>query len=77
AGRLSISRTLQTVGGKPTEFGAKTRSSRRRVELDDQTIDILVAWRRRLEADRLPYGVANSSRASFVAADCLASAFMI
>ena len=27
-GRLSIMRTLQNVGGKPTEFGVKTRTSR-------------------------------------------------
>jgi integrase len=57
AQRLSISRTLQTVGGQPTEFGAKTRSSRRCVDLDSQTMDVLAEWRRRLRHDGLPHGV--------------------
>ena len=35
--RLSISRSLQNVGGKPVEFGVKTRTSRRTVELDQHT----------------------------------------
>ena len=35
--RLSISRTLQNVGGQPVEFGVKTRTSRRTVELDQHT----------------------------------------
>ena len=35
ASRLSISRTLQNVGGRPVEFGVKTRTSRRTVDLDD------------------------------------------
>ena len=35
--RLSISRSLQNVGGRPVEFGVKTRTSRRTVELDHHT----------------------------------------
>lgn len=54
--RLSISRSLQNVGGKPVEFGVKTRTSRRTVELDRHTLDVLVRWRRRLQRDRLPHG---------------------
>jgi integrase len=38
ASRLSISRTLQNVGGRPTEFGVKTRTSRRTVDLDHHTV---------------------------------------
>ena len=34
ARRLSIRRTVQCVGGQPVEFGVKTRTSRRTVELD-------------------------------------------
>lgn len=52
--RLSVSRTLQNVGGRPAEFGVKTRTSRRTVELDETTLQLLLRWRRRLEHDRLP-----------------------
>jgi integrase len=54
--RLSVSRTLQNVGGRPVEFGVKTRNSRRSVELDRTTLDELLRWRRQLERDRLPCG---------------------
>jgi len=54
AGRLSISRTLQNVGGRPTEFGVKTRTSRRCIDLDPATVDVLRVWRRRLGDDGLP-----------------------
>lgn len=54
--RLSISRTLQNVGGRPVEFGVKTRTSRRTVELDQATLQLLLSWRRRLGRDRLPAG---------------------
>jgi integrase len=54
--RLSVSRTLQNVGGRPVEFGVKTRTSRRSVQLDHATLDELMGWRRRLERDGLPCG---------------------
>ncbi len=54
--RLSVSRTVQNVGGRPVEFGVKTRTSRRSVELDSATLDELLRWRRRLERDGLPCG---------------------
>jgi integrase len=54
--RLSISRSLQNVGGKPVEFGVKTRTSRRTVELDHHTRDLLVRGRRRLQREQLPHG---------------------
>lgn len=54
--RLSISRSLQNVGGKPVEFGVKTRTSRRTVELDHHTRDLLVRWRHRLQREQLPHG---------------------
>ncbi len=53
--RLAIRRTLQCVGGQPVEFGCKTRTSRRSVELDHGTVDLLRGWRRRLIRDRLPH----------------------
>ena len=57
ANRLSIRRTLQCVGGTATEFGPKTRTSRRTVELDVATLDLLQRWRRQLEAEGLPAGI--------------------
>jgi integrase len=54
--RLSISRTLQNVGGRPVEFGVKTRSSRRTVDLDEQTVRQLDRWRRQLRCEGLPHG---------------------
>ena len=56
ARRLSISRTLQNVGGTPVEFGVKTRTSRRCVDLDAATLRQLERWRRRLRSDGLPHG---------------------
>lgn len=56
AKRLSISRTLQSVVGKPVEFDVKTRTSRRCIDLDDNTTDVLVQWRRKLDRDGLPHG---------------------
>lgn len=54
--RLSVSRTLQNVGGRPVEFAPKTRTSRRSVELDRATFDELRRWRRQLDRDGLPCG---------------------
>ena len=51
-----MSRTLQNVGGRPVEFGVRTRTSRRSVELDRVTLDELIRWRRHLERDGLPCG---------------------
>lgn len=53
--RLSISRTLQNVGGRPVEFGCKTRTSRRTVDLDADTMRQLDGWRRQLRRDDLPH----------------------
>lgn len=54
--RMSIHRTVQAVGGRPVEFGAKTRTSRRSVDLDEATAKLLQRWRRRLHRDGLPNG---------------------
>ena len=54
--RLSVSRTLQNVGGRPVEFAPKTRTSRRSVEIDRATLDELRRWRRQLRRDGLPCG---------------------
>jgi integrase len=54
--RLSVQRTLQCVGGRPVEFGVKTRHGRRCVDLDETTVDLLQAWRRQLRRDGLPCG---------------------
>jgi hypothetical protein len=55
--RLSIQRTLQCVGGRPVEFGVKTRNSRRCIDLGETTVDVLRAWRRQLRRDGFPCGV--------------------
>ena len=49
-------RTLQTVAGRPVEFGVKTRTSRRTVDLDQNTIEVLNRWRHRLRHDGLANG---------------------
>ena len=54
--RVSVRRSLQCLAGTPVEFGAKTRSSRRPVDLDAATVRVLQRWRRRLEGDGLPHG---------------------
>lgn len=56
AQRLSVHRTIQALDGRPVEFGAKTRASRRNVDLDPTTIDVLRRWRSRLENEGLPHG---------------------
>lgn len=56
ASRLSISRTLQNVGGRPVEFGVKTRTSRRTVDVDAATVAELVRWSGRLDREGLAHG---------------------
>lgn len=53
--RLSISRTIQSIAGQPVEFPVKTRTSRRCIDIDNETMDILGRWRRRLTRDGLPH----------------------
>jgi len=55
--RLAIRRTLQCVGGQPVEFGVKTRTSRRSIELDAGTVTLLTRWRRHLQRGGLPAGI--------------------
>ena len=54
--RLAISRTLQSIAGHPVEFPVKTRTSRRCIDLDDATMDVLARWRRRLSREGLAHG---------------------
>lgn len=54
--RISIHRTIQALAGMPQEFGAKTRTSRRSVDLDPATAALLRRWRRQLIKDGLPHG---------------------
>ncbi|MEJ6511597.1 MAG: site-specific integrase [Acidimicrobiales bacterium] len=54
--RLSVSCTLQNVGGRPVEFAPKTRTSRRSVEIGRATLYELRQWRRQLGRDGLPCG---------------------
>jgi integrase len=54
AKRLSTSPTLQNVAGNPVEFDVKTRTSRRGIDLDDNTMEVLVQWRQ-VDRDGLPH----------------------
>src|SRR6202022_1714658 len=54
--RLSISRTLQSLAGSPVEFDVKTRTSRRCIDIDDNPMQVLARWRRKLYRDGLPHG---------------------
>lgn len=54
--RVAVRRSVQCVGGRPAEFGAKTRSSRRNIDLDPITIRVLRRGRTELERDGLPHG---------------------
>lgn len=54
--RLSITRTIQNVAGRPVEFDVKTRTSRRCLDLDAKTVNVLANWRRRLYRDGLRHG---------------------
>ncbi len=56
AKRLSIIRTLQNVGGNPVEFDVKTRTSRRCIDIDNNTMRVLTRWRRRPHHDGLLHG---------------------
>ena len=49
--QLSISRTRQALTGRSTEFATKTRTSRRCLELDANTEDVLECWRGRQRND--------------------------
>ncbi|MGH8777000.1 MAG: site-specific integrase [Jiangellaceae bacterium] len=55
--QLSISRTLQSIAGQPVEFPDKTRNSRRCIDLDEDTMEVLARWRRRLAREGLPHGI--------------------
>lgn len=55
--RLSVARQRAKGGGRVSSGGPKTRRSRRVVDLDAVTVQVLVGWRRRqLEDERLPLG---------------------
>jgi integrase len=54
--RLSVQRTLQCLAGRPVEFGVKTRTSRRCIDLDAGTISQLRRWRQRIQEEWLPAG---------------------
>ncbi len=48
AAALSVARSRQVTGGRTVEAPVKTRTSRRRIDLDPGTIKILARWRRHL-----------------------------
>ena len=48
ASSVSIARTRQATMGRTVESPVKTRTSRRRIDLDANTVDVLQRWRHRL-----------------------------
>jgi integrase len=56
--RLSISRSIENVGGKPVEFGGQDthQPTHRRTRPLPHTRDLLVGWRHRLQREQLPHG---------------------
>ncbi len=58
--QLSISRTRQALAGRSTEFATKTRTSRRCLELDATTEQILEAWCDRQRNDGHRIGTRDS-----------------
>lgn len=58
--QLSISRTRQALAGRSTEFATKTRTSRRCLELDTDTEDVLEAWCDRQRNDGHHVGTRDS-----------------
>lgn len=77
--RLSISRTLQNVAGNPVEFPVKTRTSRRCIDIDRHTMQVLARWRRKLARDELPHGADDwmflNAHGRFVNPDSLSQLF--
>lgn len=55
--RLSIARSRQSIRGGTVEVPTKTAASRRSIELDPTTEQVLSRWRRRLERDGHPTGI--------------------
>ena len=54
--RISVHRTIQCLAGTPVEFAAKTRSSRRSIDLDPSTMSVLNDWREQLKVADLRAG---------------------
>jgi integrase len=55
-GRLSIARSRQSVQGHTVEVPTKTAASRRCIDLDSGTEQVLARWRRRQQRDGHPAG---------------------
>ena len=62
AGRLSVSRSLVSVGYEVHETRGKTRTARRTIDLDPRTVEVLRAWRshRSLESSSFDGGDAEA-----------------
>lgn len=58
AGVLSVRRARTQVDGKPIVKGPKTATSRRTVDLDAETVNVLRAWRKAQLEERLRAGTA-------------------
>lgn len=56
AGRLSVVHTITTVGGVPVEGDTKTNKSRRRIALDQVTVEVVKDHRKRQVQERLLAG---------------------
>ncbi len=54
--RLSINRSRQALHGRATEFATKTRTSRRSIDLDPGTEQLLNEWKRNQQREGNPTG---------------------
>ena len=54
--RLSITRSRQALHGRATEFATKTRTSRRSIDLDPGTEQLLNEWKRNQQREGNPTG---------------------
>ncbi len=55
--RLSVARSRQSIQGGTVEVPTKTAASRRSIDLDANTEQVLARWRRRQQRDGQPVGV--------------------
>jgi integrase len=55
--RLSVARSRQSIQGGTVEVPTKTAASRRSIDLDANTEQVLTRWRRRQQRDGHPVGV--------------------
>ncbi|MEX2253192.1 MAG: tyrosine-type recombinase/integrase [Thermoleophilaceae bacterium] len=69
AARVSVNRSLVSVGYELHESRGKTRTSRRCIDLDERTVDVLRDWRSRRIDEDPSFNVADGDAYVFARAD--------